>query len=110
MGVNTDESVKRLCKGVDRPITTLDDRMAVLAALESVSLVTWFDENTPINLIIRCRPDVLVKGGDWPVEEIIGASEVLSWGGKVYSIPFQFNRSTTSLLQKIRDTHVIGDS
>lgn len=74
----------------------------VLAALESVSLVVPFDEDTPLGLILACRPDVLVKGGDWQIESIIGANEVQGWGGAVHSIPFLHERSTTALLKKIR--------
>jgi len=102
VGVNSDASVKRLGKDGDRPVNPLHDRMAVLAALESVSLVVEFDEDTPLNLILACRPDVLVKGGDWQVENIVGAREVQGWGGKVHSIPFLHERSTTALLNKIR--------
>jgi rfaE bifunctional protein nucleotidyltransferase chain/domain len=102
VGVNSDASVKRLGKGGDRPLNPLSDRMAVLAALESVSLVTEFDEDTPLNLILACRPDVLVKGGDWQAENIVGAREVQGWGGEVHSIPFLHERSTTALLNKIR--------
>ena len=102
MGVNSDASVKRLGKGDDRPVNCLEDRMAVLAALECVSLVTWFDEDTPLNLILACKPDILVKGGDWGVDAIVGASDVLGWGGQVHSIPFLHERSTTALLTKIR--------
>ncbi|HKB60302.1 MAG TPA: D-glycero-beta-D-manno-heptose 1-phosphate adenylyltransferase [Gallionellaceae bacterium] len=102
VGVNSDASVKRLGKGDDRPVNTQHDRMAVLAALESVSLVVPFEEDTPLQLILACRPDVLVKGGDWPVEKIVGAREVMSWGGEVHSIPFIHQRSTTALLSKIR--------
>lgn len=102
VAANTDASVKRLGKGDERPINRLEDRMAVLAALESVSLVTWFDEDTPLQRIIEARPDVLVKGGDWPVEKIVGHAEVIGWGGIVLSIPFIHERSTTALLEKIR--------
>ena len=102
IGVNSDASVQRLGKGGDRPVNPLPDRMAVLAALESVSLVVPFDEDTPLNLILACRPDVLVKGGDWQAENIVGAREVQGWGGKVHSIPFLHERSTTALLNKIR--------
>ena len=102
VGVNSDASVKRLGKGGDRPVNPLSDRMAVLAALESVSLVAEFDEDTPLNLILACRPDVLVKGGDWRAENIVGAHEVQGWGGTVHSIPFLHERSTTALLNKIR--------
>jgi len=102
VALNTDASVKRLGKGNDRPVNTLADRLAVMAALECVSLVTWFDEDTPIERILDCRPDVLVKGGDWPVEKIVGNEEVTGWGGRVVSIPFIHQKSTTSLLEKIR--------
>ena len=73
-----------------------------MAALQCVDLVTWFDDDTPLELILECRPDVLVKGGDWPVDKIVGAAEVRSWGGSVHSIPFPFERSTTSTLARIR--------
>jgi len=102
VAVNDDASVRRLGKGDDRPVNPLEDRMAVLAALESVSLVTWFAEDTPLMRILECRPEILVKGGDWPLEKIVGAREVLGWGGEVHSIPFLHQRSTTALLQKIR--------
>ncbi|OGS82061.1 MAG: ADP-heptose synthase [Gallionellales bacterium GWA2_59_43] len=102
VGVNSDASVKRQGKGGDRPINAEQDRMEVLAALESVSLVVVFDEDTPLNLILACKPDVLVKGGDWKPENIVGSKEVLAWGGGVHSIPFLHERSTTALLKKIR--------
>jgi len=102
VGVNADASARRLGKGGDRPVNPLADRMAVLAALESVSLVTWFDEDTPLRLILAVRPDVLVKGGDWKVEDIVGGREVRAWGGAVHSIPFEHERSTTALLERIR--------
>jgi rfaE bifunctional protein nucleotidyltransferase chain/domain len=102
VAANSDASVKRLGKGEDRPVNVLADRMAVLAALECVSLVTWFDEDTPLQRILDCRPDILVKGGDWTVENIVGAAEVQGWGGQVHSIPFIHQRSTTALLEKIR--------
>ena len=102
VGANSDASVKRLGKGDDRPVNALEDRMAVLAALESVSLVIGFDEDTPLNLILACKPDVLVKGGDWAVADIVGAREVQGWGGTVHSIPFLHERSTTATLAKIR--------
>lgn len=102
VALNTDASVKRQGKGDDRPVNALEDRAAVIAALESVSLVTWFDADTPLDLIVDCQPDVLVKGGDWPVERIVGAREVLARGGRVESIAFEHERSTTALLRKIR--------
>ena len=102
VAANSDASVKRLGKGDDRPVNRLEDRMAVLAALESVSLVTWFDEDTPLARILEVRPDVLVKGGDWPIEKIVGYREVMDWQGQVHSIPFIHERSTTALLEKIK--------
>jgi len=102
VAANGDASAKRLGKGADRPINRLEDRMAVLAALQSVSLVTWFDEDTPLALILACRPDVLAKGGDWTPEAMVGAKEVTAWGGAVHSIPFLFQRSTSATLNKIR--------
>jgi len=102
VGVNSDASVKRLGKSSDRPINGEQDRMTVLAALESVSLVVLFDADTPLDLILACRPDILVKGGDWKVDKIVGAADVISWGGEVHSIPFLHERSTTALLNKIR--------
>lgn len=102
VALNTDASVKRQGKGDDRPINCLEDRARVMAALRCADMVTWFDEETPIARILECRPDVLVKGGDWPVEKIVGYTEVLGWGGTVHSIPFEVDRSTTALLGKIR--------
>lgn len=102
VALNSDASVRRLGKGDDRPVNTLADRLAVLAALECVSLVTWFEEDTPLARILECRPDHLVKGGDWPPERIVGASEVRAWGGQVHSIPFRHERSTTQLISRIR--------
>jgi len=102
VGVNSDASVKRLGKGDDRPINCQEDRMIVLAALEAVSLVTLFDEDTPLRLILDTHPDILVKGGDWSVNSIVGSQEVLAWGGQVHSIPFLHQRSTTGLVERIR--------
>ncbi|MFO1405821.1 MAG: adenylyltransferase/cytidyltransferase family protein [Azonexus sp.] len=102
VAVNSDDSVRRQGKGSDRPVNPLADRMAVLAALECVALVTWFDDDTPILPILACRPDILVKGGDWAPERIVGAPEVRTWGGSVHSIPFLHQTSTTALLEKIR--------
>ena len=102
VALNADASARRLGKGEDRPFNPLEDRMAVVAALEAVSAVTWFDQDTPAALIDACRPDVLVKGGDWPLARIVGAREVLARGGQVHSIPFEHERSTTRLLERIR--------
>lgn len=102
IGVNDDASVKGLDKGPERPINTLEDRMAVLAALRCVDAVIPFSEPTPIRLILAIRPDVLAKGGDWSRDRIVGASEVLALGGAVHSIPFRFQRSTSEVVEKIR--------
>ena len=102
VAVNSDASVRRLGKGDDRPINNQEDRMAVVAALECVALVTAVGEETPLNTILATRPDVLVKGGDWKVDAIVGAAEVRAWGGTVASIPFRFERSTTAMLAKVR--------
>jgi len=102
VAVNSDASVRRLGKGPDRPINLLDDRMALIAALEPVSLVTWFDDDTPLTLIRSILPDVLVKGGDWSPDNIVGAADVKQRGGSVHSIPFVHDRSTTATLRRIR--------
>jgi rfaE bifunctional protein nucleotidyltransferase chain/domain len=102
VALNGDASARRLGKGNDRPVNPLADRLAVVAALEIVAAVTWFDDDTPEALIAACRPDVLVKGGDWQVERIVGAPGVLARGGRVVSIPFEHERSTSDLLQRIR--------
>jgi rfaE bifunctional protein nucleotidyltransferase chain/domain len=101
VALNGDASVRRLGKGPGRPVNALEDRMALLAALEPVDAVTWFDEDTPAALIAAVRPDVLVKGGDWPVARIVGAAKVLARGGAVHSIPFEHQSSTTALLRRI---------
>ncbi|MDR0529196.1 MAG: adenylyltransferase/cytidyltransferase family protein [Zoogloeaceae bacterium] len=100
--VNSDASVKRQGKGADRPVNTLTDRLAVLAALASVDMVCGFEEDTPLAVIRAIQPEVLVKGGDWPVERIVGASDVLARGGGVFSIPFVHDRSTSALIERIR--------
>jgi rfaE bifunctional protein nucleotidyltransferase chain/domain len=102
VALNSDASTRRLGKGSDRPVNTLADRAAVVAALAAVSLVTWFEEDTPLELIRRVRPEVLVKGGDWKPGTIVGADEVRGWGGQVHSIAFAFDGSTTSTLARIR--------
>ena len=102
LALNTDASVRRQGKGDDRPINPLENRAAVAAALASVDLVTWFDDDTPAALIEMVKPDVLIKGGDWPVDNIVGAAETFARGGKVFSIPFLHQTSTTKTLAKIR--------
>jgi len=104
VGINSDASVKRQNKGDDRPINYQQDRLAVLASLACVDAVILFDEDTPLKLIKAINPEVLVKGGDWPINTIVGAEHVLKNAGEVHSIDFEFNRSTTKLLEKIRST------
>ncbi len=101
VALNSDDSVRRL-KGSDRPINPLADRLEVIAALESVDFVTWFEEDTPLELIQLLKPKVLVKGGDWKVDQIVGAKEVLAWGGKVRSLTYIKGRSTTDIIAKAR--------
>ncbi len=102
VAANTDASVRRLGKGSDRPLNPLEDRMALLAALACVDWVTWFDEDTPEALIDLLRPDLIVKGGDYDMETLPETRLVRSWGGDAVAIPFRFQRSTTSLVSRIR--------
>ncbi len=102
VAVNSDASARRLGKGDERPLNPLDDRMAVLAALAAVDLVVPFDGDTPRELIVACRPDVLVKGGDYTAANTAGAAEVIAAGGRFVAIPFAFDRSTTALVRRIR--------
>lgn len=99
VALNSDASVREL-KGPGRPLNPLADRMEVLAGLECVDLVTWFNEATPLKAILKIRPEVLVKGGDWATENIVGAPETRSWGGSVKSLSFLEGRSTTALIRK----------
>jgi len=103
IGLNSDASVKRL-KGPERPINPEEERSVVLAALEAVDYVVIFDEDTPLELIKQVRPDVLVKGGDWSVDQIVGADEVFSSGGTVRSIDYQEGLSSTNIIKRIRET------
>ena len=102
VGVNSDQSVKRQNKGSDRPINSQTDRQALLAALACVDAVIVFDEDTPLRLIEIITPNILVKGGDWKIANIVGAEYVRAKGGSVHSIEFEYDRSTTKLLDKIR--------
>ena len=102
VGVNSDASVKMLGKGDDRPINTEADRQALLAALESVDLVVLFTEQTPVNLIAKIHPDIYVKGGDYEINSLEETRLVKTWGGVAVAIPFLYERSTTTLLGKIR--------
>lgn len=102
VGVNEDDSVRRLQKGAGRPFNALQDRMALLAALRCVDYVVPFAEDTPLRLIETIQPDHLVKGGDWSTDEIVGSDFVEANGGQVHSLTFRFNRSTTSLIERIQ--------
>lgn len=102
LGLNSDDSVRRQGKGDDRPFNAYEARAFVLAHLRSVDFVTLFDEDTPLALITAVKPDVLVKGGDWPVEKIVGADVVIATGGKVLSLPLIEGFSTTGLAARIR--------
>ncbi|MDP3171625.1 MAG: D-glycero-beta-D-manno-heptose 1-phosphate adenylyltransferase [Polaromonas sp.] len=102
VALNTDASARRLGKGPDRPLNNEQDRAALIAALESVSLVTWFDEDTPLALIIALKPDILVKGGDYNMDSLAETAVVRGYGGTALAIPFVDGYSTTALVQKIR--------
>lgn len=102
VAANTDASVKRLGKGDDRPHNTLADRMAVLAALESVSLVVDFDEDTALEVVQEGRPDIYAKGGDYVMDQIPEGKAVLAYGGRAVAIDFEHDRSTTKLVARIR--------
>jgi len=104
VALNTDASARRLGKGPDRPLNKEGDRAALLAALESVSLVTWFDEDTPLQLIAELRPDILVKGGDYDMDKLAETAVVRSYGGQALAIPLTEGYSTTALVRKIRQT------
>ena len=102
VALNTDASARRLGKGPDRPLNNEQDRAVLMAALESVSLVTWFDEDTPLQLISALRPDLLVKGGDYDMDTLHETAVVKAYGGQALAIPFVEGYSTTALVQKIR--------
>jgi rfaE bifunctional protein nucleotidyltransferase chain/domain len=104
VAVNTNASVKRLGKGDDRPLNGCEDRMAVLAALEAVSLVVPFDEDTALEVVQEARPAIYAKGGDYDMTAIPEGKAVLTYGGRAVAIDFEHDRSTTKLLSKVRET------
>ena len=104
VALNTDASARRLGKGADRPLNREADRAALIAALASVDVVTWFDEDTPMQLIEALRPDILVKGGDYDMSTLPETHAMARWGGKALAIPFVSGYSTTKLVQQIRQT------
>jgi len=103
IAVNTDASVRRLGKGDDRPLNSCEDRMALLAALESVSLVVPFDEDTALETVLLARPEIYAKGGDYDMAAIPEGRAVASYGGRAVAIEFEHDRSTTKLLSKVRN-------
>jgi len=103
VALNTDASARRLGKGPERPLNNEQDRAILIAALESVSLVTWFDEDTPVQLIAELRPALLVKGGDYDMSKLPETRLVESWGGRAQAIPFVDGYSTTGLVRRIRE-------
>lgn len=104
VALDTDAAV-RWQKGPERPINPLESRLQVIAALESVDAVTWFDKSDPRPTIKKLRPDVLCKGGDWKIPQILGSQEVLSWGGRVFSLKFVAGKSTTNIVNRIKKGH-----
>jgi len=102
VGVNRDASARRLNKGPDRPVVAEAERARLVAALAAVDCVVLFDEDTPLSLIRRLRPDVLVKGADYALDAIVGAKDVEAWGGRVVRVPLVKDKSTTGLLDKLR--------
>lgn len=102
VGLNSDASVRRI-KGESRPVNPQEHRKRVLEGLRAVDMVIIFDEDTPERLIREIKPDILVKGGDWKIDNIVGADFVMSYGGKVYTIDFVYDTSTTKIIQKVRD-------
>lgn len=102
VGLNSDASVKRL-KGPERPINNEIDRQYVLSQLKAVDFVEIFEEDTPLSLILKVKPSILVKGGDWKIDQIVGAKEVIANGGDVFSLNFVDGYSTTALIHKIQD-------
>jgi D-glycero-beta-D-manno-heptose 1-phosphate adenylyltransferase len=102
VALNTDASARRLGKGPDRPLNNELDRAALIAALESSTLVTWFDENTPLELIAALRPDILVKGGDYDMDTLAETAVVKAYGGTAVAIPFVDGYSTTALVSRIK--------
>ena len=103
VGINSDASVRRLGKGSDRPVVPEHERARLVAALAAADCVVLFDEDTPLTLIRKLRPDVLVKGADYQRKDIVGADEVEAWGGRVVRVPLVKDQSTTKLIAKLRN-------
>jgi len=108
VALNTDASARRLGKGPDRPLNNEADRAFVMAALASTSLVTWFDEDTPLELITQIKPDILVKGGDYDMSTLPETGMVQSWGGRALALPFVRGYSTSALVRKMRQESALS--
>lgn len=104
VALNTDASARRLGKGPERPLNNQEDRAVMMAAQGAVDLVTWFDEDTPLELVAKIRPDILVKGGDYDMDQLPETRLVQTWGGRGLALPFVSGYSTTALVKKIRST------
>ena len=100
LALNSDASVQAI-KGEKRPLVPQEERAEVLASLECIDYITIFSEETPLELIVYLKPDILIKGGDWPIEKVVGRNEVRAWGGKVELIPEVIGKSTTNIVEKI---------
>lgn len=108
LALNSDSSVRAI-KGAKRPLVSAEDRAEVIAALEFVDLITIFEELTPLELINYLKPDILIKGGDWPEEKIVGREEIKKWGGRVVIIPEVTGKSTTNIVKKIKKMYCSKD-
>ncbi len=104
LALNSDSSVRQI-KGEKRPLVPQEERAEIIAALEFIDFVTIFDEQTPLKLIKLLKPDVLIKGGDWPEDKVVGREEIKKWGGKLTLIPEIIGKSTTSIVDKIKKTY-----
>jgi rfaE bifunctional protein nucleotidyltransferase chain/domain len=107
LALNSDASVRAI-KGIKRPLVSGEERAEVLAALEYIDFVTIFDELTPLELICYLKPDVLIKGGDWPEDKVVGRDEIKKWGGHVTIIPEVAGKSTTNIVDKIISAYCSG--
>lgn len=108
LALNSDSSVRAI-KGAKRPLVSAEDRAEVIAALEFVDFITIFEELTPLELINYLKPDILIKGGDWPEEKIVGREEIKKWGGRVVIIPEVTGKSTTNIVEKIKKMYCSKD-
>lgn len=104
LALNSDSSVRQI-KGEKRPLVPQEERAEIIAALEFIDFVTIFDEETPLELIKLLKPDVLIKGGDWPEDKVVGREEIRRWGGKLTLIPEIIGKSTTNIVEKIRKAY-----